>query len=373
MKRDYPDIALHVPEILIPRPGIDLETWATVACDQYTSQPAYWEKVERIVGDRPSTYHLMLPEIHLHRADADQRIARIHAAMQQYLDKGLLRPLPPGFMLVERLVRGRCRLGLLVALDLEEYDYGPNSQSLIRPTEATVPERLPPRLRIREGALLEMPHILALIDDPDKTVIEPLYEEMQKQNPLYETPLMLGAGRVRGWHIAQEKYLAAVAAALRRLAEPAFFQQRYRIPSGDAKVILYAVGDGNHSLAAAKAAWENHKRELPADSAAAPASRYAMVELVNLHDAGLHFEPIHRVLFGAEVEKVLAHFQASGVVIDADEATPAAGGHVWRFHAAHQQGSMIYQNPRFPVAAAALDDLLAAPLAAAAGARIDYV
>ena len=289
--KNYPHIAIQVPQILLPKPGTDLTKWAVIACDQFTSEPEYWRQVEQIVGDAPSTYNLVLPEVFLGTPQETARIQATRQAMQAYLSEGLLET-RDGFLLVERTIGGKTRRGLMLALDLEKYDFTPGSQSLIRATEGTILERLPPRIKIRQGAPLELPHILVLIDDPRCTVIEPLLEKRGSLQPLYDFELMLGSGHLAGWLVGQPDLQAQVTGALERLADPLDFSSRYGV-SADSGVILFAMGDGNHSLATAKAIWEKIRLQAGPDHPA----RYALVEIENVHDDGLNFEPIHRVLF----------------------------------------------------------------------------
>ena len=285
---DWNDFGLKIPEIMIPREGTDYFRWAVVACDQYTSEPEYWDKVNEIVGDTPSALNMMLPEIYLGKDGEEDRIANIKATMRKYLEDGTLQTLKPGCMLVRRTAEGRTRMGLVIATDLEAYDYSVGSSSLTRATEGTVVERIPPRLRIREGAPLEMPHIIILIDDPEHTVIEPLAE--QPRTLVYDTDLMMDGGHITGSFI-EECYLGGACEALSALYEAAL--EKY----GDGKVIFQAMGDGNHSLATAKAAWEQLKPTLTLEEQKTHPARYALCEIENIHDEGIVFEPIHRVLF----------------------------------------------------------------------------
>ncbi|HEX8991062.1 MAG TPA: DUF1015 domain-containing protein [Anaerolineales bacterium] len=287
----YDDIGVLIPEIYLPKPGTDLTKWAVIACDQFTSQPEYWRDVQAIVGDAPSTLHLTFPEIYLEDPGKDDRIRDIQACMRRYLDAGILEP-RTGLLYVERIVAGKTRRGLVMALDLERYDYTKGSSSLIRATEGTIVERLPPRMKIREGAALELPHILVLIDDPQGTVVEAAAAEKSKLPKLYDFELMLESGRLAGYAVSdavQDK----IVSALRGLANPRAFADKYGI-GADKPVLLFAMGDGNHSLATAKAVWERLKPQVGLDHPA----RYALVEVENVHDVGLEFEPIHRVLFG---------------------------------------------------------------------------
>lgn len=294
--RTYPDIGIHIDEILLPKNGIDLHKWAVIACDQFTSQPEYWQEVSAMVGDAPSTLNLILPEVYLEAAGERERIVSVKASMHAYLERDLFSS-HTGLVLVERSAGGKTRHGLMLSLDLEVYDFNAGSTTLVRATEGTILERLPPRMSIREGAPLELPHILVLIDDPQRTVIEPLVARKHLFPRLYETDLMLGSGHITGYAVGTGGDEAGVMAALRRLADPATFAARYGIDSRH-PVLLFAMGDGNHSLATAKAIWEKLK---PVVGLQHP-SRYALVEIENVHNAGLTFEPIHRVLFGAQAE-----------------------------------------------------------------------
>jgi hypothetical protein len=297
--RAYESIALGVPETLLPREGIDPAKWAVIACDQYTSEPEYWARAARLVGDAPSTLHLIYPEVFLHEAEAEKsaRIARIRATMARYLDQGLLQS-GEGLVYVERTTGSHTRRGLVACLDLEAYDYRAGSTTLIRATEGTILDRIPPRVRIREGAALESPHIMVLVDDPADAVFAPLAAAKARLPRLYDFELMLGSGRLAGYRVDDPALEAGIVRALAALADPAAFAAKYGLPQGT-PVLLYAMGDGNHSLATAKAIWEAAK-ERASDKRAVLASplRFAMVELVNLHDPALVFKPIHRVMFG---------------------------------------------------------------------------
>ncbi len=285
------DIGVQIPQVYLPKPGLDLTKWAVIACDQFTSEPEYWREVEKIVGDAPSTLNLTFPEVYLEKPGVEQRIQNIQAAMRKYLDAGILQP-REGLIYVERTVAGKTRKGIVLALDLEHYDYNKGSSSLIRATEGTIMDRLPPRMKIREGAALELPHILVLIDDPYRTVIEPLSETKSKFEKLYDFDLMLDSGHLTGYAVNAD-FENRVIAALRALSKPETFAAKYGIGK-DKPVLLFAMGDGNHSLATAKAIWEKIKPQVGMDHPA----RYALVEIENVHDEGLEFEPIHRVLFG---------------------------------------------------------------------------
>ena len=286
-----PTIGVQIPRILLPKPGIDRQNWAVIACDQFTSEPEYWSAVVDLVGDAPSTYHMILPEVYLDTDEETHRVQSIRQTMHEYLRQDLFTEYE-GFVLVERTVAGRTRHGLMLALDLEQYDYTKGSTSLIRATEGTILARIPPRVRIRSGAPLEVPHILVLIDDPERTVIEPLVAARGALEKLYDFELMLGSGHLSGYFVDNQALEGQALAALQALTDPTRFARRYDLQPGRA-VLLFAMGDGNHSLATAKAIWEQLKPQVGMDHPA----RYAMVEIENIHDKGLTFEPIMRVLF----------------------------------------------------------------------------
>lgn len=296
------DIGIQIPQVFLPKADLDLNKWAIIACDQFTSEPEYWHTVEKIVGDAPSTLNLTFPEVHIEKPGEDERIKNIQLTMRKCLDEGILQPYD-GLIYVERTVSGKTRKGIMLCLDLEHYDYNKGSSSLIRATEGTIVERLPPRIKIRQGAALELPHILVLIDDPHHTVIEPLSADKSTLEKLYDFDLMLDSGHLAGYAV-NKAHENQVIEALRGLARPETFAAKYGIGE-DEPVLLFAMGDGNHSLATAKAIWEKVKSQVGMDHP----SRYALVEIENVHDEGLAFEPIHRVLFGlkkdlfAELEK----------------------------------------------------------------------
>lgn len=321
---DYNDLGILIPDVLLPKAGVNPNQWAVIAVDQFTSEPEYWEQVESHVDEAPSTFHITLPEIYLDTPEEADRIRDIRTTMRQYLRSGILQS-HHGLILVERTVHGRTRRGLMACLDLERYDYAKGSRSLIRATEGTIVDRLPPRMKIREGAALELPHILVLIDDPERTVIEPVVATKQKLRKLYDFDLMLGSGRLAGYSVPDE---SSVIDALRRLATPETFSARYGV-GASAPVLLFAMGDGNHSLAAAKAVWEKIKATAGMDHPA----RYALVEIENVHDEGLVFEPIHRVLFGVKKDFVAAlqkHFGSSltcTTVASAEEMVRSVNAH----------------------------------------------
>ena len=295
-------------DILLPQ-NCDLTKWSVVACDQYTSQQDYWERVAQTVGDAPSTLKLILPESQLEDGHFEEHIADINRTMDEYLDQGLFRTLPNALLYVERwLDNKKLRRGLMGVVDLECYDYNAGSSSLIRATEGTVITRLPPRVAVRRNASLELPHIMVLVDDPDKQLIEHLTYETDRMEEVYDFDLMERGGHITGY-LVPEDLQADVCEILNTLARPHDFARKY-----DAKgkpVLLFAIGDGNHSLAAAKAAYEEKKQNTPQEQWADLPSRYALVELVNLHDESLEFEPIHRVCFDVDPDELMKDFLAA--------------------------------------------------------------
>lgn len=363
----------HIPEIMVPKDGTDYEKWAVVACDQYTSEPEYWKQVEEIVGDAPSALRLMLPEIYLDKEGEADRIKAIRENMDKYMSDGTLETLASGCMLVKRTAEGRTRLGLVIATDLEAYDFNKGSTSLTRATEGTVVERIPPRLRIREGAPIELPHILILIDDPDKSVIEPLVNAPMKQ--IYDTDLMLDGGHITGCFI-EEKELAGAQAALSALYDKA--EAKY----GAGNVIFQAMGDGNHSLATAKTNWENIKKTLSPEEIETHPARYALCEIENIHDEGIVFEPIHRVIFAKNGQSGEELVQEAVELLNeqnekaylAPEGTAAlAGGFAIPCLAGGVRGTIIVEGPSAQLEVGVLQNALDVLVKERKSVDIDYI
>ena len=289
----FEQIGIRPAEILLPAPSVSPETWACIACDQYTSEPEYWQKASALVGDAPSALRLILPEYDLKHGE--ERIPAIHASMASYLRDGLLTPaLSAGFVLCERTVPAGNRLGLVCAVDLEQYSFEKGTLPLVRPTEKTITSRLPPRLAIRRGAPVELTHIMILIDDPGRTVLEPLQAKKASLRKLYDFDLMLSGGHLKGWAVEEEADLAHVDQSLTALMAG----------KGDHPMLL-AVGDGNHSLATAKAYWNEIRETIPEKERETHPARFALCEIVNIHDTALLFEPIHRLLIGAHHGEVM--------------------------------------------------------------------
>ena len=372
------DTGFRLPRMLLPRQDVNLAQWAVIACDQYTSEPEYWQRVASEVGDAPSSLQLIFPEVFLGAADAPERIERIQASMQRYLASGVFRE-HDGAVLVERSMGGRTRRGLMLELDLEHYNFQQQSASLIRPTEGTMVARLAPRIAVRRGAQLELPHILVLIDDPQRTVIEPLAAQRKGLSKLYETALMLGGGHVTG-HALDAAATESALRALRALADPQTFASRYGVPPGT-PVMQFAMGDGNHSLATAKSLWDEIKAAVGLDHP----SRYALVEVENIHDAALEFSPIHRVLFGVsgDVRQALAsEFGARLVCTDVPSAA-AMRERVQEAQSPIQSAGLIgpgarfsvieIQDPPTPLAVGTLQAFIDSLIARGGARDVDYV
>lgn len=315
-------------DILLPD-GVPPEQWAVIACDQFTSQPEYWHRVRERVGDAPSSLHLILPEAELGASDAsdEARAREIHETMARYLASGLLRAYPNAMVYVERtLLDGRVRRGIVGKLDLEAYDYRDGSASPVRASERTVVERIPPRKRVRRGALLELPHVLLLCDDERRALIEPLAACREERAKLYDFDLMEGGGRLAGWLVqggAQEAFLS-------RLAD-------YEVRKAG---VAFAVGDGNHSLAAAKACYEDEKRAVGPEKAQSLPTRYALVELENLRDEAQTFEPIHRIVRTGDPKGLLA-----GLI----EAAGAEDGYPVGWRAGEESGRVFLSREKGPL------------------------
>lgn len=335
-------------DILVPH-NVDKKKWSVVACDQYTSQPEYWQRVREFVGNEPSTLKLMQPEAELSQADS----ALINKTMDEYLQNGHLRTLSNSMIYVKRtLADGKLRQGLVGALDLECYDYRKGAISLCRATEGTVEDRLPPRIKIRKGAKLEMPHIMVLIDDPAYTVIEALEEQHHQFQKIYDFSLMENGGHLKGYAIKEEQ----CAPILQKLAA---------LAGNDEQPLLYAVGDGNHSLATAKACYAKLKEQL-GDAALNHPARYCLIELVNVHSPALEFEPIHRIVFNTDPARLMAALKNAG--LEEGDAHPQKIEVVQK--GVHTTWSFAKETAKLAVGTLqnALDVYVAAE-----GAEIDYI
>lgn len=280
---DIQNMGVGIPEILLPSLNIKMNKWSVIACDQFTSQPEYWLQVEKLVGNSPSILHMILPEVYLNYEGISDNIDKIKLVMHDYIQKGILEQLPRGIMLTERTMGATVRKGLVMTVDLECYDYNIQNKPLIRATEKTLLERIPPRVTIRQEAPLETSHVMIMMDDVQDSVIGPLYKKKDDLEKLYDFDLMLGGGKLRGYFVENQELLDSTMDALANL------------PVRDG--MRFCVGDGNHSLAAAKTVWDIAKEKLSEEERENHPLRYALCEFVNIHDSGIEFMPIHRVIF----------------------------------------------------------------------------
>ncbi len=364
MEEIFHKAGFYPADILLPR-EVDMTKWAVVACDQFTSQPEYWQAVEKEVGVAPSTLRLILPEAELHDPDVARHIARINASMEQYLEEGVFRTYPNAFFYMERTqADGKVCQGLIGMVDLEEYDFMPGSKRRIRATEGTVFSRIPPRVRVRENAAVELPHIILLIDDAKKTVIEPLSEAKGEMEPLYDFELQQGGGHLSGWLLTESQQIST-AKALAELAAPEEMERKYGV-AGES--LLFAVGDGNHSLATAKQCYENLKKVTPEAEWAALPARYALVEVMNNHSDALEFEPIHRVVFGVDPEALLQAFLAYYPGAHNGEGE----GHTIAYTYAGHRGTVTVPAPTAQLAVGTLQNFLDDYLKTHPG-EVDYI
>ena len=353
-------IGIRPAQILLPAAGVKPETWACIACDQYTSEPEYWEKAFAVAGDAPSAIRLLLPEYNL--KNSESLIPQIHSTMADYLAQGLLTPaVNPGFILCERTIASGTRLGLVCAVDLEQYSFEKGSLPLIRPTEQTITDRLPPRLKIRRGAPVELTHIMILIDDPDRTVLEPLQADKAALRQVYDFDLMMNGGHLAGWAVDSAEKLAQVDRSLNALMDT----------KGEHPLLL-AVGDGNHSLATAKAYWNEIREGLSEAERENHPARFALCEIVNIHDEALLFEPIYRILTGTTRSAVMADWKAYA---EAKGMSLAADGSDHRFTVVSADGeeTVAVLNPEGAIPCETIQKFLDAFLAKHPEAGIDFI
>ncbi len=342
------EAAFRRADILIPRTG-DMEDWSVIACDQFTSEPAYWDRVDARAAGKLSTYHMILPEAYLGNISPLEMADTANAAMRRCLEANVFEELPASYVYVERHVTGGIRRGLVGALDLDAYDYSPQSRSPVRASERTVADRLPPRMKIRENAPLELPHIMVLIDDPDRSIVEPLGARTHSMRKLYDFDLMEGGGHIAGWQLSGAD-ADAVDAAFEKLAR---------------REVQIVIGDGNHSLAAAKELWNRLKAALTPEEAAVHPARYALVELNNVYDPGIAFEPIHRAVFGVDPDKLLEVLKEKLVIPDGREIQYAVGGEV--------RGTLRIRGRSFGGMIEILESSLEEYAAMSDGGDVDYI
>ena len=341
---------------------VDGTKWSVIACDQYTSEPEYWSKVEKTVGQAPSTLRITLPEVYL--SETEKRVPVINDEMEKYLKEVLISNDETMIYLERTQPNGKIRRGIIGMVDLEAYDFNKGSTSMIRATEGTVLSRIPPRVKIRRGAHIELPHVLMLIDDPEKTVIEPVERLKNFMKKAYDFDLMMNSGHVLGYFVEKAEQ-ERISSALDALASPEAMKKRY---GDDYAPLLFAVGDGNHSLATAKTCYEELKKEIGEAEAAKSAARYALVEVENLHDSALEFEPIYRVVFGAdkddlkkEIWEYASKLQGSGkeqkvtlVTSDCDE-------------------EFVFEHPSAQLTVGTLQGFLDSYIEKHEGAEVDYI
>jgi hypothetical protein len=387
-----PELGVLFPRILLPEKGkVDLGKWAVVACDQYTSEEDYWERVEQLVSTSPSTLRLTFPEVYLEKGQDEEIISNINAAMKSYEAEGIFRETEShGVVLVERTLRsGVLRKGIVLALDLEEYSFKEGSESLIRATEKTIEARIPPRLRVRKDARIELPHIIVLVDDPEDSLVNSISDFCNETNCVYETDLMEKSGHIKGFWVDQQAALSRLSDAIKGLADQKKFAEKY---GPNHAMMVFAMGDGNHSLATAKTLWEEIKKQAVVDgdldsTLASHPARYALVEIENCQDPTLVFEPINRLVFNVpDNDQIFADlkswFDESGqgpvVIAEGEDVynevlSGVVEGHVVAYMMNGRRGTITISNPKKVLPVASMTDFLDQWLDNHKEARIDYV
>ena len=345
-------------DILMPKTD-SMEKWAVIACDQFTSDQAYWDRVRKNAEGAVSTINLILPEAELGTEKEAEHTAVINATMKRYMDEDVFTTYPNSFVYVERqLENGSIREGLVGMVDLDAYDYSTGATSAIRATERTVAERIPPRQRVRRDAPIELPHILMLCDDHDKKLIEPIGAKKDSLKKLYDFDLMEGGGHITGW-LVEGKDVDEFNKALADYT--ATVGEKYKGLKG--VPMVFAVGDGNHSLATAKSCYEELKKNHPGEDLSNHPARYALVELENIHDPAQVFEPIHRVIFKTDTEKLLAALQKDAC---------AGGGFPVQWYTKDASGTVYLDRAKSELAVGVLQGFLDEYLKDNAG-EIDYI
>ena len=358
--------------ILLPAEQIPLEQWGCVACDQFTSDRSYWERAAEAAAGSPSALNLILPEVYLGEGDVPARVAKIHETMEDYAHNVLTRAVD-GFIYVERTERsGRVRQGLVGKIDLEAYSYAQGARPAIRPSERTVEERIPPRMAVRRGACLETPHVMMLADDPACTLIEPIGARKNELRKVYEGELMLGGGHIAGWAVEDPALIEQIEDALAVLGSQEEFDKKYPDATRRDPLTL-AVGDGNHSLATAKACWEELKKTLTPEQAAVHPARWCLAEVCNVHSPAIEIEPIHRVLFNVDCATVLLSLITWS---DSNMAGCCFGGskqQPFTLAGPHMSNVLSFENPTEPLTVGTIDDFIADYMERHTEARVDYV
>lgn len=357
MKRCFSPADILLPDFK----KISAEKWAVIACDQFTSEPEYWQSAKETVDSSPSTLNLILPEVYL--SETETRLPIINENMKKYLSEELVCHKDATIFVEREQSDGSIRRGIVMAIDLEAYDYRRGADSLIRATEATVVERIPPRVAIRRDACIELPHVMLLIDDEKCSVIEPLIGK--ESEVAYDTPLMLGGGHIRGRFLTDNEQ-KAVAEALDALISPSVITARYG--KEGLSPLLFAVGDGNHSLASAKATYEEIKAAIGAEAAKAHPARYALVEVVNIHDKALKFEPIYRVMFGVDPTDVIAELEKYISTLSGD-AKPQSLTYIY----GNTEGTLNVDHPEKQLTVGTLQDFIDGYIKTHEGAEVDYI
>ena len=341
-------------DILLPSFSSDkgrMKKWSVVACDQYTSEPDYWKEVARFVGNEKSTFSLTVPEIYLNDADIDERIKNTNLTMESYIENGVFKEHKNTYIFVERtLATGVKRYGIVGMVDLEDYDYSKNAETKIRATEGTVVSRIPPRLKVRCDAVVELPHIMLLLDDEKKGIIEPLAELKGEFEKVYDFDLMQNSGHITGYKMPK-KVQDQIDEKLAELEDVQVFNKKYGVNKDTP--LVFAVGDGNHSLATAKTHYEYLKAELGEEALNSPA-RYALCELVNLHDDSLVFEAIHRVVFDADSDEFIKELQSEYDISFDEDAT----GQSFIFVKNGERKKVTILNPKEYLAVATIQKIL---------------
>ncbi len=356
--------AFKPADIMLPKKNIDTKTWSVIACDQYTSEPEYWNKVSEIVGNEKSTLNLTLPEIYLEDDNVSERITKIHETMNNYLKEDIFDTYKNSFVYVERVQsNGILRAGIVGMIDLEEYDYNKGSTSQVRATEATVIERIPPRIKVRQNAPLELPHIMILIDDEQKTVIEPLFEAKNNFEKLYDTELIQNGGHISGYLVSKEAQKQIIS-ALDKLSDYDKFNEKYSMQN--TPVLLYAMGDGNHSLATAKEYYEQLKKANPDKDFSNHPARYALAEIVNLHSPALDFEAIYRIVNDVDTYKLVNEMTEKLQLSDSDS------GQSFEYVIGNEKKTVSIGNPSSNLTVGSLQAFLDEYIKENGG-KIDYI
>jgi hypothetical protein len=305
IKEKFKTLGINLSDILLPTKSIDYKKWSVIACDQYTSEPDYWNNVKSSVGTYPSTLNMFLPEIYLESDNSNDMIKKINATMDTYLNDGIFKNIKDSLIYIERTTsKNKIRRGILLSVDLEMYDYKGDSCTMIRPTEGTIVDRLPPRVKIRENSALELPHIMMFLDDPENNIFSYIQNNITKFKELYNFKLMINEQNISGYQINDIDSLEVIYNEFSKLCSIDDYNKKYNLTC-DEHLLLFATGDGNHSLATAKCHWENIKLNLSESQKNNHPARYSLVEVVNIHDESIEFEPIHRILFNVDTDKLL--------------------------------------------------------------------